>query len=365
MDHFDEMRSQAMISLLLAQPVRMGQWYSRAFFDGDYSISQRTSILTTLGLGARELAGFKDDGEDVEKTKTDPADAIPSKRLPEQLHRIYCEQTPNTTTTPVHGLAKKLERMMIQPMAVDAAETLAGPDALKVRKLSSRTGGVEKNKPRKKPIKNDLAKVVAEGFFYPLIGGWWIQLKALYVFLHHRSTTPNPGFTDFQKANGLVCSMDSGNKNPVFFSPMLLPMYIKTLSIILHASGPSTISLPQMTSEFWDSLLSLRSHRSRGHSSAAFAASSNTNTSNTSNESTVLESLLFAFLTILEVNEDKQRLGVEQARELLETQTWARSVFQETGGTAPNDDEVKMLAASVLIRINEIVENYPYRLGGR
>ncbi|KAI9887053.1 MAG: telomere binding protein [Watsoniomyces obsoletus] len=197
MENFDTMRSQGMIALLIAQPVRMGQWYSRAFFDGDYSISQRISILSTLGLGARELAGFKDDDDDeggveggvIGKTNklnsTTPTEAFPSKLLPGELHRTYHEHfeghhQQRSTLTPVQNVAKKLERMMIQPLAIEAAESLNdGRDILKVGKVSTKP--LEKRRHTKKKevmMKNDLAKIAAEGFFYPLIGGWWIQLKS-------------------------------------------------------------------------------------------------------------------------------------------------------------------------------------------
>lgn len=120
--------------------------------------------------------------------------------------------------------------------------------------------------------------------------------------------------------------------------------YIKTLAIIVHASGTSTTLLSQVTSEFWDLLLSITSHPSH--------------------DSTVLESLLFAFLTILEVNEDKRRLVEEQSRELVETQRWTESIFENAPGGDEESDRVKMLAASVLIKLKDIVEKYQRLLVG-
>ena len=165
MENFDDLRLKAMIALLVVKPDMMGRWFSRAFFDGDYSNSQRVSILTTLGLGAREISGVRDDTAVQTGAETESRASFPSKRLPEKFHRLYIEDA-----SPVEAVARRLERMMIQPMAVDAAENLAGPDALKVVKLSSRIA-VEKNK--KKPAPNELAKIVADAFFYPLVGGGW------------------------------------------------------------------------------------------------------------------------------------------------------------------------------------------------
>ena len=165
MENFDDLRLKAMIALLVAKPDMMGRWFARAFFDGDYSNSQRVSILTTLGLGAREISGIRDDTVVQTGAETNLRASFPSKRLPEKLHTLYTEDA-----SPVEVVARRLERTMIQPMAVDAAENFAGPNALKVVKLSSRIA-VEKNK--KKPAPNELAKVVAHAFFYPLVGGGW------------------------------------------------------------------------------------------------------------------------------------------------------------------------------------------------
>ena len=146
MEDFQQMRLRGMIAVLIAQPLEMGQWFSRTFFNGDYSISQRASVLTTLGLGARELAGLRKDDSSITGADTGPRNTFPSKMLPEKLHRIYA-----TEAKPIDAVSEQLEMTMIKPMAVDAAEQLAGPSVLKVRTFSSRIA-VEKK--RERPIAN-------------------------------------------------------------------------------------------------------------------------------------------------------------------------------------------------------------------
>ena len=51
---------RALVALLLAAPTLMGPYFARTYFEGDYSISQRLALLTAIGLGTRELAGFDD-----------------------------------------------------------------------------------------------------------------------------------------------------------------------------------------------------------------------------------------------------------------------------------------------------------------
>ena len=306
LENFLELRSNGMIAILIAQPLKMGQWFSKTFFDGDYSISQRASILITLGLGARELGGFA-----TEDSTIKPGNSFPSKALPEAMHKTYAPKSAPQITA-IDNLSTALTNTMITPMAASLADKLTGPSILKVRTFSSRMAVEQK---RKKPTTNALAKVVADGFFFPLTGRFFIHLKA------YGSTRAN-----------------------ITFEPFLLALFIKTLSLLLHASGPSSLSLPQMTSEFWDLLLSLRT-QSIG-------------------DVTVVEALLFGFLTLLEVNEDKRRLVDAHGRQMLETQEWVEGVFGRVKGGNEEEERVRMLAAGCLVRIREVVEKYQALLMG-
>jgi len=114
--------------------------------------------------------------------------------------------------------------------------------------------------------------------------------------------------------------------------------------LILHAAGTSPLSLPQMTTEFFDLLLSLRARAS---------------------DAPVLEALLFSFLTLLDINSSNQRrLAEEHAKELLETREWVQMVFEKLGGGSEEGERVRMLAAGVLMRAGEVVDRYQRLLLG-
>ncbi|KAI4122185.1 MAG: hypothetical protein LQ338_005968, partial [Usnochroma carphineum] len=273
LENFEELRLQGMIAVLVAQPLEMGQWFSATYFNGDYSISQRAAVLTTLSLGARELAGYGK--EDAALTKSTQDTSFPSKHLPPKLHALYA----SPDTAPITAASKQLEQSILRPMALGAADALSGPNALKIRTFSSR---MEVEKKRTRPIPNALAKVVADGFFFPLVGRWSMHVQ---------------GF-------------GASSSSPLVTTP-LLPLYLRTLSLLLHASGPSTLSLPQLTHEFLLLLLSLR----------RFTGSS----------LPTLEAFLFAFLTVLEVNSDREgqrRLATDNAREVMELMSTAEAVFE-------------------------------------
>jgi telomere length regulation protein len=303
LESFAQQRQQALIAVLLAKPAQMAQWFARSFFSGDYSLTQRMAMLTTLGLGARELAGMKDSSTD---DLIPAAPSFPSKQLPPHLHKMYTE---DKTASPVAKLTSSMALAMLSPLASQAADTLSGPNVLKVRTFSSR---MEVEAARKKPIPNALAQIVAENFFFPLTGRWWLQIKS---------------------------SSDS-----IYASTHLLPPFLQTLSLLLNASGPNTLSLPQMTREYWDLLLSVR----------GLAA----------NDKAILSALLFGFLMILETNENKERLATEQGKELMETQAWVKMVFEGLGAGSEEDEKIRVLAAGVVIRCQEVVEKYQRRLAG-
>jgi len=299
MEDFEDLRQNALIAVLIAKPSEIARYLATSFFAGAYSIQERTTILTVLGLGARELAGFSDQPSATESS-------FPSKQLPPHLHALYSTSHAN----PLNRTAAKLEHAALEPLALDAADKLTGPNALKVRPFSSRLDRV-KQAARSRRIDNKLAAVVADAFFFPLAG----RFHAVY------------------RAAG-------GAPTSVYLSPYLLPTFLRTLALVVYAAGPGTLALPAMTAELWDLLLELRA--------AALAEK----------DVQVLEALLFALLMLLDVNEDKERLARDHGRELVETQEWSRMVLERMQGAGQDGERVRMLAAGVIVRVGEVVERW-------
>ncbi|MBE7181761.1 MAG: hypothetical protein INR71_11250 [Terriglobus roseus] len=130
------------------------------------------------------------------------------------------------------------------------------------------------------------------------------------------------------------------------FTRHLLPTYLRTLALLLQSAGPSTLSLPTLTSEFWHLLLTVRS--------AAV------------DDGPTLEALLFSLLVLLELNAEKQDALVrDHAKELIETQEWSRTVLENAPqGGGEEEEKARMLAAGVVVRCSEIVGEYQRRLLG-
>jgi telomere length regulation protein len=99
-----------------------------------------------------------------------------------------------------------------------------------------------------------------------------------------------------------------------------------------------------MTREYWDLLLSVRGLASK--------------------DKNVLNAVLFGFLMLLETNENKERVATEQGKELMETQAWVRMVFEGLGTGSEEDERVRVLAAGVVVRCQEVIEKYQRRMAG-
>ncbi|KAK1755370.1 DNA replication checkpoint protein tel2 [Echria macrotheca] len=327
-DNFDDLKLQGTIAIVVAQPKAMAPWFAKTFFDGDYSISQRVSVLITLGLGGRELAG-------IETSDYAAAASFPSKHLPEQVERLYIDADPSRSQASsgsslkplppnaLDNMARSLTKDMLAPMAAAAADSATGPDVLKLSTFTSRLNDKDhqskvkvksRARPRIRSIPNTTAQLIATGFFSPLTARFQAAL--------HSSAS---------RARGII------------FQPYLLALYLKTLALLLHAAGPSTLALPDMTAELWGLLLST-SVRAQAVDDLG-----------------VTQSLLFGLLAILDVNEDRMRdLCREMGKEMVETQEWVSGVFGRLrgGDSGGDEDQVKMLAAGVLVRLNEGMEKY-------
>ncbi|KAK4191724.1 telomere length regulation protein-domain-containing protein [Podospora australis] len=324
-EEFDELRVQGMIALVVAQPKIMAPWFAKTFFDGDYSISQRASVLIVLGLSARELAGF-------DTSNYAAAAAFPSKALPGRVEKLYLN--PSTASiksassalkplppNALDDIARSITDDFLMPMAATAADAATGPNALKLSTFTERLNDPTKvkhktrTKPRVRTILNTTAGLISTSFFSPLIARF-------QAALHSSSST---------------------RSRKLIVNPYLLSLYLKTLAIFIHASGPSTLSLPQMTAELWRLLL---------HTSVRAQAVG---------DLTLTRAILFAFMALLDVNEDRMRdVCAEMGREVAEAQNWVAGVFAglRGGDEGGEEEQVKMLAAGVLVRLQEGIEKY-------
>lgn len=367
LDNFHSLRLQGMVAVIVALPQRMGPWFSKTFFDGDYSLSQRASILVILGLAGRELAGY-------ETSEYTAESAFPSKQLPAKLERHYAS-LPASSSNSVYessrtaanlrplppnaldNISQSLSQTFLAPLAAEAADAATGPDALKLSTFTSRleqqkqqsqepnlveqksTLSTSRSKARGvRAIPNTTANLLSTSFFFPLTARFQAAVRAT-----------------------------AGGSSNILFQPHLLSLYVRTLALLLHAAGPSTLALPRMTTEFWDLLLGVLRSSSSALAGSAAASSSSSSLGRAAAELPVLHAVLFGLLALLDVHEAGAGDGLRglcerHGREVVETTEWVSAVFDRVrGGDAGGDGEenqVKMMAAGVLIRLRDAVERY-------
>lgn len=307
---FQDHRLQSMLAIVLADPMTMAPWFITTFFNGDYSVSQRASILTVLSLSARELAGLFDQDKSI-TTVPPPASPFPSKTLPPRMHAIYASPP---DTSQIDALSTSLYQSMVAPLAASAADKVTGPNILKVRTFSSRLS-VESR--RSKPKANILQKYIADSYFLPLTARFNAHLHSY-----------------------------GRNSSHVLFSSILLTSLLKTLSLIYHAAGPTTPTLPTLTSEFWELVIAVQYRALEDRE--------------------IGQAVLIAYLTILDVNSERDTRSFVEAfgKRLNETQRWCNAYFEGLGRGSAEDDRLRSLAAAVLVKIGEVVEGYQALLIG-
>uniref|UniRef100_A0A8H7N9K8 Telomere length regulation protein conserved domain-containing protein n=1 Tax=Bionectria ochroleuca TaxID=29856 RepID=A0A8H7N9K8_BIOOC len=316
-EKFHDLRQQSMIALIVSQPKTMAPWFARTYFEGDYSLAQRTEIIVALGLSSRELAGY-----DISQYQSSAS--FPSKKLPEKIEQLYISEVKAEDHSPasrlkplpptaLDNIATSVTSAFLEPLAAEAADTATGPDVLKLQTFTARYKSKSAKRPRVRAIPNTTAGLLASSFFSPLTAHFSVALHS---------------------------------RRPMILNPALLGLYLQTLGIIVHAAGPSTLSLPQLTSELWSLLLGTRQH--------------------VVGDLGALKGWFVAMAALIEVNEgDMRRLCQELGREVVETREWASGVFERTRGEDGGDENhVKMLAAGVLIRLGEAIEKYQALLMG-
>lgn len=219
-----QQRLYALIACLIAKPEPMGKYLTNVYFEGDFSMSQRSTLLIALGLGARELAGFSD-AQNAQSSLKD-GDLFPSQRLPGHLQPKPLTAGSGSsqskelsgTKNPISLLTNIATQDTIRPMALAAAESQSGPEILKITRTSSRLNA-SKNKSKSKQLSlpQNIFNILTNSFYLPLA-------SPLAAILSHTSTS-----------RGV-------STNTLLLHPSILTLHLQTLSLLLHTLGPTGLS---------------------------------------------------------------------------------------------------------------------------
>ncbi|EXJ88295.1 hypothetical protein A1O1_05225 [Capronia coronata CBS 617.96] len=331
-EEMHQLRIEALIACLVAKPAVMGPWLAGMYFEGDLSISQRASLLTAMGLGARELAGIDDEIEKqpVSSRTQEGGSSFPSKKLPPHLDSTYA------TTSAIDMLSTTLSHRTLQPMALEAADKVTGPDILKVRTFSSRMAVAAKEaakaESRSKRIPKDLHKLLSEALYLPLCSRLTLLLSAL-------STTPYLA-------------------NSTLLHPSLLKLSLQTLVVLISTIGPNALQLPMLTRESLLLLTELHTIPSLAH------------------DPIILPPALHLLLTLLDLSVEagptaEERLVTDFGHMLAELVSWAAGLAERVPITEVDADPGlgmampwTVLVAGIQVKWQEIGRKFQGRMLG-
>ena len=342
-----QQRLDALTACVVARPEQMGKYLSTTYFDGDFSISQRSMLLIAIGMGARQLAGFTDQ----DKSPAQATDVFPSQRLPAHLQPkpITGGQRPSQEslppTNPISSLTNHATLSTIRPLAEAAASSLpeSAPDMLKIAHTTRTSSTLALNRTkqvqRTKTIPRNIHKILCNNIYIPLI-------SPLTAILTYTGTSGNP------------------TTSTTLLHPSILTLHIQTLTLTLHTLGPTGLSPPQIHATITHetlSLLSTLTHQRLVLDAVVLPAAL---------------SLLLALIDItveIGVSAQERLLGNDFGDRVAELVRWVAGLEDLRGVPPPPLDEDRsgreglawtVLAAGIQVRWHEIGRRFQGRMLG-
>lgn len=205
---FESLRLNAMIAVTCSYPESVKYLYS-ILLTGDYSFTQRTTLLTVASLTARELRGFND----AITSNSYAEKHFPTKMLPPDIHKLFLpneESDDNHNIIILNKLENEIQSEIMTEASNEAQESITGGKILRISR------NLKKKKNPDKPVIKNFSKIISKTFYFPLVNLWY----------------------------------ESGGINIGQYSPLLIAHYLKTLCLIMHAAYPITVDLKDMINEF-------------------------------------------------------------------------------------------------------------------
>jgi len=366
-----QQRLDALIACLVARPEQMGKYLSNTYFDGDFSLAQRSTLLIAIGMGARQLAGFTD----TTTAPGEPLDLFPSLRLPTHLQPkpISNQQHPPTSTSPkqnqkqkqkplpptnpISALANNATISTIRPLALAAASTTTEsgrtPNILKIAHTTRTSSSLSQTRTkqqqqatqpqRTRPIPRNIHTILANNIYIPLT----IPLTALLSYTTTAAAT----------------RQTSTSTSTLLLHPTILTLHLQTLTLTLHTLGPPGLSPPQTFTTITHetlSLLAALAHRPTIYDPAVLPAAL---------------SLLLALLDItveIGVSAQERILGADLGDQAAELVRWVGALEGMRGGSVPAPTTATenggvawtVLAAGIQVRWYEMGRRFQGRMLG-
>ena len=338
------------------------------YFNNNWSLHQRSGILSALAMGARELAGLSIPQPPKQRRKID----FPSKTLPPALHRKLISPTDSpfllgpakpqglipygssqgeeanddNVSDQIDEAAESLRSMLLSKGArkADNIPEFARTKRLRVSRQSAAPTSdapAVSSQQAVVPFKD----VAAEYFVLPLINRFWLAWQDSTVC---------------ESRANLNGSKFKGAGTGLLFSSLAIEKLLMTLALLLHAARYSPVFLAVLAPDSLELAITLGA---RHVPDDPF-----TENPDPGQSSQVLAAALEVALVVLDTSVDidgGRNLAVEKAELVMAAAEWATGVFERVtkGERAEGGDaggRVEKGSAGVVVRIGEIAEKWAH-----
>ncbi|GAA5839496.1 hypothetical protein JCM11251_002741 [Rhodosporidiobolus azoricus] len=379
LDNFDQLRQNILVALIVACPTEVAPAVIEQYFTpAAYSLSQRHTLLASLAISARELAGLPlpPPSSSTSSTSSRPAappppiSLFPSKQLPPSMHRHLIGRSQQPEQDQISTLSGELTRLALSDAREDAEHSIPGAareKLLNVRRSgassSRRSGGMSTTSPTAtRPTYTTLA---AEFFLLPLINRFWLYLRDTSSSL---SASSSRG------------SYAGGPPPAPLLDPYILSKFLATLSVLLHAARHSPAFLAVLVPETLALIMALRPASGIGLSAVKRATRKAGGSGEDDDEvgekelnreavvSSALELALVALDATVQLDAGRTLMSssVSGGSTLVaDVKDWAEEVFEEeeARGEQGGVGRSGRAAAGVLLRVDEIVGRWRGSVG--
>lgn len=353
--NFNTKREEMLNVLVAADPLQLAPFLAQLLVVGDYSMYQRTIILSTLASSAQLLSSF---GGPIDTSKSSPSIMFPTKTLPnEAMHQAFLKSANQTLTNASENEENKtnpysnlkaltfgLQRELVGETASKAKEELVSQN--KVLRVSQTLLRQRGNKtPVAKSKTNFYAQICYKSYFTPLVGQW-------YRIISHGSNSA--GKTLRGRAGGNV------------YSELFVGQFLNTLSILLVLAAPTSPQLNEMCGVLLELLMGLRG--------TTIPSKSSKQQDDQGHDIVFRESIYTALLSILQVSNEQdeyETLVKRWPRPIIEMKMWAEEMwlnhdqFIPTSGSVDEESRrVRGLAANVVYMFQKLAEKWRQRMVG-
>ncbi|WVR07650.1 hypothetical protein IAU60_004692 [Kwoniella sp. DSM 27419] len=362
LEDFDTQRQGLLNALVACAPKEVAPFLCEQYFNTQYSLQQKSVILTALAMGARELAGLP-----VPQVPSTRKVDFPSKTLPPILHRKYSSDADVPASRQVSGISPSgqleeaisgVRNLLLSKGAKkgDDVPELARERRLKVgskRPMVAEMGTLAAEQIGRVFATPVMAfkDIAAECFIMPLVNRFWAHLNDSTL---RESRAELTGGRYHGAGTGMV------------LSPMALEKLLMTLAVLLHAARHSPVYLSILSPEALELAVTIGSRMpSRGSDGDATDGEGERGSAEAQVVGSTLELALVALDAAFELDSGRT-LAIDKPALILGVGEWATRVFQDeteggrvaAGQGGVREGRLRANAAGVVLKVGEIGEKW-------